>query len=107
MAVVCSIKMNHCVPVYELTLCSFVLKKKQKRGEGKKNKFRKICLNTLDNVPQETVLYLQGDRQDDPLIFSISLYCDSLNKQWYSLKKKSISTFFFILAYKLYSVINM
>lgn len=80
MAVVCNIKMNHCVPVYKLTLCSFVLKKKKRR---RKKKFRKIRLTTLDNVPQETVLYLQGDRLDGPLIFSISIYCDSLNKQWY------------------------
>lgn len=80
-------------------------KKKKKEEKEKKIKFRKICLNMLDNVPQETVLYLQGDRLDDPLIFSISIYCDSLNKQWY-FKKKSISTFFFILAYKLYSIIN-
>lgn len=82
MAVVCSIKMNHCVPVYKLTLCSFVFEKNKKEKE-KKAKFRTICLNMLDSVPQETVLYLQGDRPDDPLIFSISIYCDSLNKQWY------------------------
>lgn len=36
MAVVCSIKMNHCVPVYKLTLCSFVLKKNKKEEKEKK-----------------------------------------------------------------------
>lgn len=42
MAVVCNIKMNHSVPVYKLTLCSFVFRKKTREKE--KNKVQKDML---------------------------------------------------------------